>query len=280
MVLDREQVTKAVTALLKHESGGGAKKKKAQLFEESDAKVISLVLGMKEFPDNKRSKPYQIAIPHSLHTESEICIIVKDPQKALKERLEAEPIDGVVKIIGITKLRDNYKTFEAKRNLCDSYDLFMVDRRVLPMLPKLIGKSFFQKKKCADSPAAGALALACVRPHLFCSAARLTRCCHRARRQPVPIEIAKSNIGLRVNVAKARDSTLLYLGDGPCSMIKVASTGMDVEEIVANIIAASDAVAHRIPKKWANVQAFDIKTHDSVALPIYASLPEVTALPS
>ena len=147
MPLDRAQVTKAVTALLKHEAGGNKKGKKSQLFEETDHKVISLVLGMKAFPETKRTKPHMIPIPHSLHAESEICIIVKDPQKALKERLEAEPIDGVVKIIGLTKLRDNYKTFEAKRNLCDSYDLFMADRRVLPMLPKLIGNSFFQKKK-------------------------------------------------------------------------------------------------------------------------------------
>lgn len=73
-------------------------------------------------------------------------------------------------------------------------------------------------------------------------------------RQPVPIEIAKSNIGLRVNVTKARDSTLLYLGDGPCSMIKAAHTGMDVDQVVDNLLAVSDAVAHRIPGKWENVQ--------------------------
>ena len=55
-------------------------------------------------------------------------------------------------------------------------------------------------------------------------------------------------------MSKARDSTLLYLGDGPCSMIKTAHTGMDVEQIVDNILAASDAVAQRIPGKWQNVQ--------------------------
>ena len=43
--------------------------------------------------------------------------------------------------------RGNYKTFEAKRNLCDSYDLFMIDRRILPMTAKLLGNSFFRKKK-------------------------------------------------------------------------------------------------------------------------------------
>ena len=137
-------------ALLQHERAPKpGEKRKAQLFEDTDHKVLSLVVGMKEQPRKERTKAYPIRIPHSLHAESEICILVKDPQKKLKERLESEPVDGVVKIIGLRKLRDNYKTFEAKRNLCDSYDLFMADRRILPMLPKLLGNSFFQKKKCA-----------------------------------------------------------------------------------------------------------------------------------
>ena len=52
------------------------------------------------------------------------------------------------------------------------------------------------------------------------------------------------------------------------------------QQHVDNIMAAADGVAARIPKKWANIQALHIKTPDSVALPIFASLPEVTALPS
>jgi ribosome biogenesis protein UTP30 len=147
-MLQPDQVAKAVRALLKHESNPQSGKK-AQLFDEVDHKVMSLVVGMKEFPRKERTKPYPIGIPHTLHGDSEICLIVKDPQKAIKERLEAEPIEGVAKVIGLTKLRNNYKTFEAKRNLCDSYDLFMVDRRILPMLPKLLGNTFFRKKKCA-----------------------------------------------------------------------------------------------------------------------------------
>ena len=137
--LDREQVARAVKALLQHERAPKpGEKRKAQLFEDTAHKVLSLVVGMKEQPRKERTKAYPIRIPHSLHAESEICILVKDPQKKLKERLESEPVDGVVKIIGLRKLRDNYKTFEAKRNLCDSYDLFMADRRILPMLPKLL----------------------------------------------------------------------------------------------------------------------------------------------
>eukprot|EP01045_Picozoa_sp_COSAG04_P018603 COSAG04_NODE_1732_length_5768_cov_11.998236_4_plen_274_part_00 len=270
--LDREQVARAVKALLQHERAPKpGEKRKAQLFEDTDHKVLSLVVGMKEQPRKERTKAYPIRIPHSLHAESEICILVKDPQKKLKERLESEPVDGVVKIIGLRKLRDNYKTFEAKRNLCDSYDLFMADRRILPMLPKLLGNSFFQKKKCARPflPALPGSPLSQLAEHAGA-------CC----RQPVPINIATSNAGLRINVAKARDCTQLWLGDGPCSMVKVAHTAMDADEMVDNIMAAADGVAARIPKKWANIQALHIKTPDSVALPIFASLPEVTALPS
>ena len=53
-------------------------------------------------------------------------------------------------MLGISKLKANYYPFEAKRKLCDSYDLFMADDRIIPSLPKLIGKSFFKKKKCVS----------------------------------------------------------------------------------------------------------------------------------
>jgi len=50
-------------------------------------------------------------------------------------------------VIGISKLRKKYIPYEAKRNLCDSYDLFLTDERVLPLLTKALGKYFFEKKK-------------------------------------------------------------------------------------------------------------------------------------
>ena len=47
----------------------------------------------------------------------------------------------------MSKLRTKYEAHEAKRQLCNSYDLFLADERIIPSLPKLIGKSFFKKKK-------------------------------------------------------------------------------------------------------------------------------------
>jgi ribosome biogenesis protein UTP30 len=47
----------------------------------------------------------------------------------------------------VSKLKARYKPFEAKRQLCASYDLFLADERVLPLLPPILGKTFFMKKK-------------------------------------------------------------------------------------------------------------------------------------
>ena len=54
---------------------------------------------------------------------------------------------GVAKVIGISKLKANYHSYEEKRRLAASYDLFAADARIIPILPKLLGKSFFKKKK-------------------------------------------------------------------------------------------------------------------------------------
>ena len=50
-------------------------------------------------------------------------------------------------MIGLAKLRAKTKTFEEKRRLCDTYDVFFADKRIIPLLPKVIGKKFFDKKK-------------------------------------------------------------------------------------------------------------------------------------
>lgn len=55
--------------------------------------------------------------------------------------MKQEKIAGVAKVIGISKLKGKYEPFEAKRQLCNSYDLFVADDRIIPSLPKLIGES-------------------------------------------------------------------------------------------------------------------------------------------
>jgi hypothetical protein len=44
-----------------------------------------------------------------------------------------------VQVVGVSKLKTKYESHEAKRQLCNSYDMFAADERILPSLPKLLG---------------------------------------------------------------------------------------------------------------------------------------------
>jgi hypothetical protein len=111
-------------------------------------------------------------IPNPIYNQeaAEVCLFVKDHDgtghKEAKARVRSIENSGVQKVIGLTKLKANYFSFEQKRKLCDSYELFLADDRILPSLPKLLGKSFFKKKKCV---AILGLALALALPLSFAS---------------------------------------------------------------------------------------------------------------
>jgi len=232
-------VRRAVEALTKHVAIKAREKNesKTSLFEEDE--FISVTFTLKKAPvvQQLSLKPKRVKLAHPLYGEgSEICVIVKDPQKYFKDLFLQEGI-SVSKVIGISKLRKNYKTYEAKRQLCQSYDVFFADDRVIHYLQLLLGKAFLKRKK-----------------------------------QPLLINLSKTKSAAN-EMNKARISTTFVMGSGTTSAVKVARTNMTTEQICENIVAAVSRVAQLIPKKWKNIQAIHIKTNDSVALPIFNSLP-------
>ena len=54
---------------------------------------------------------------------------------------------SVAKVIKFPKLEIDYKPFEAKRKYWDSYDLLLANKKIVPLLPKVIGLHFYNKKK-------------------------------------------------------------------------------------------------------------------------------------
>jgi ribosome biogenesis protein UTP30 len=231
----KSQLQKAVPALLKHlrierEKSGG----KDILVD--DGEFLSVVLTMRRTPDAGKNKAIRIPIPHTLYDPDEgyqMCLFVKDKDVGtLKTRLEATPVDGLTKVIGLQKLRTDYQRYKDKRKLCDSYDLFLTDDSILPMMTKALGKEFFKKKK-----------------------------------QPVSVRLTVND--LPKELGRARNATYMYLGYGTCISIRAARTTMAEEDIVANMYAAIDAAGEKVPKKWKNIQSIHIKTPQSVALPLY-----------
>lgn len=151
--------------------------------------------------------------------------------KESKAKVKAEKIPGIAKVIGLSKLKTKYESHEAKRQLCNSYDLFLADDRIIPSLPKLIGKSFFKKKK-----------------------------------QPIPVQLTGKDWAGQVR--KACGATYLFL-TGSSMTIRVAKASQSEQECAENIIAAINHVADKVPGKKKGIKSLYLKSLDSVALPIY-----------
>ena len=177
-------------------------------------------------------------LPVPLHTPktSNICLIVKDPQSEYKQLCDK---NGVVldEIMDVTHLRNNFKTYELKRQLCKGYDLFLADERIVPLLPRLLGKSFFEKK-----------------------------------RLPIPVNMAAKDI--RKELSRAISSSTYQLGNGPCVSLKAAHTKMNKKDIVKNV---SEAIAHFQTRFPVAIQSIHVKLPSTIALPVYNSLPIPTA---
>ena len=237
-----ETVQNAVDALLKWRDSN-SHSQKPKLFDQ-DEEFVYLVLTLKKIPQKGRMNPYKVPLPHTLMSPfSETCLIIDDRPKSnltkdeAQKKIKAENV-AVSKVLKLSKLASDYRPFEAKRKLCDSYDMFFVDKRVVPLLPRLLGKKFFRKKKV-----------------------------------PVQVNLKKRN--WKEQIERVCSSALLFLGTGTCCVIKVAKVSMGRDEIVENVVAAIEGVVEVVLKKWGNVRSLHVKLLESLALPVYQAVPDV-----
>jgi ribosome biogenesis protein UTP30 len=174
-----------------------------------------------------------VPLPHPLYDEkAEVCFLCKDPQKKYKELLlKTHPVPGLTKVIGMTKLRKNYNTVEAKRALADAFDLFLCDRNVVESMPKILGTIFYQKK----------------------------------RKAPIPVRLTISDP--KPAIEKAMRGTPLRIPAGPSIGIKIGRCSMPEEHLIANAAAVISHVIRHLEKT--PVQTISIQATDSPALPIW-----------
>jgi len=240
--LSHERVEKGVDALLTWVKSK-AKHQKPQLLEHDE--LLYMVVTLKRIPDRERINPYKIRLPHPLFPldgSQEVCLIIDDREKGLnaevaKNKVKEEGLP-ISKVLKYSKLKTDYKPFEAKRKLCGSFDLFLADKSVVPLLPKLLGKAFFKKKK-----------------------------------HPIPVDLTHNQ--WRGQIESACSSAFLYVGKGTCCVIKVARVSQTRNEIVENVVAVIDGLASVIPRNWNNIRSLHLKSLESLALPLYQSIPEI-----
>ncbi|XP_010926188.3 uncharacterized protein [Elaeis guineensis] len=240
--VSRDTARRAVDALLKWISARAKKQnRKAQLLD-SDDDFLYLVLTLKKVPHKGRTTAYRVPLPHPIFSSASVCLLVDDrpksplPPAAARDLVRSLSLP-VADVLSLSDLRSEYRPFEARRALADSHDLFLADRRIIPLLPSLLGKHFFKKKK-----------------------------------NPVPLDLSRRSWPEQLR--KVCLSTLLYFRSGTCSVVRVGRASQDRDEIVDNVMAGIEGVIGYVPKKWANVRSLHVKATESLALPIYQAMPE------
>lgn len=233
--LSEEQVSKAVAALYKHLEGS-----KTSLLDDEGGSTMHLQIALNKMPkgrdqtlSRKQHKPHILALPHPARTlgECDAVLFTKDPQREYKDKLAAAQVERV-KVIGIDKLRKKYVEYEAKRNLCSGHDVFLSDDRVLPLLPKLIGKSFFKKSK-----------------------------------QPAAVDLTRKNV--REALRQAVEGTRFLPPSGTLVSVLVGYSGQPQAHLVANVLAVVKQAVPKLKGDWDVVRALYLKSAESVALPLY-----------
>jgi ribosome biogenesis protein UTP30 len=179
------KVTKAVKALQKHVKIIAQKRQQTEILPD-EVTHFYVTFTLKHLKENVSQgnfgqKPMAVQLPHSLLVAGdEVCLITKDPQQDFKDLLAKHGITSVNKVIGIKKLRDRFKTYESRRDLAQLYQVFLADDRILPLLPKLLGKQFYEKKKL-----------------------------------PLPVRLTRKD--LKAEIEKALSSTMYFETSGTCT---------------------------------------------------------------
>lgn len=274
--LAKSQVSSAVKALFAYRKREQERSGSSKMLD-LEAEPFTVQIGLKEAPKDPSPKPHLVKLPHALRDVEALscCLIVKDADKPWLKALTVEgdapgakvtmtKLDGtraanrarraepqfamgdgdgenlgkmVDKVLSFSKLRTSYKQFKDKRELRDRFDVFLADERIVPMLGKLLGKTFFDRKK-----------------------------------QPVAVKVTKPG-KLASQIKEATSSARFVLKAGTCVALNLAHTDLSEKACVENVLAGVDAVVDLVPKKWSNVLQVSLKLPESAALPLFNASP-------
>ncbi|KAL8904554.1 MAG: hypothetical protein Q9171_007012 [Xanthocarpia ochracea] len=279
--LDHSQTLKASSALLKHISSEidrkAATSTTKNLLQPSlntsdendgmDVEPVWLSLTTKKhIVDQRRLKPGKIPLPHSLNQSptTTVCLITCDPQRQVKDTV-AHPSfptalsSRITKVIGISKLKARYQSFESRRQLFNAHDVFLADDRVVTMLPKVLGKIFYQSPK---KPVPVRL-----EPYRQTDASgkRVAAKAADEKTKTIapPLQVAKE-------IEKTINCALVHLSPSNNTSVRVGYSSFTAQQIADNVEAVVAGLVEKfIPQGWRNIRAVNIKGPNTMALPIW-----------
>lgn len=217
---------------------------KSDILQEREK--IHLQVSMKKIP-NLPEQTIKVNLPHGLFTaDTDVCLFVKDLDKKSREfevseehfsdMLLEKGVNCVRKVIPLKALKLEYKPFEAKRNLSNEFDLFLADSRIIRLLPSLLGKNFFGRK-----------------------------------RNPIQVDLEAKD--LKEEISKAVNNTRCILKNrGSSCLVTVGYSDMTCDQIVENVLKTVEQLSQKFPGGPNNIRSLHIKTTSSTSIPFYVSL--------
>merc|ERR1712156_353330 len=212
-----------------------------------EGRKVQISIAAIKLPRVSEAQVLKLPLPHSITPASrDVCLIVKDFEKGIKpdheptvahyEALLAEKgVKGVTKVMSLRELKVEYKTFESKTALSHLYDHFLVDARIIRLVPKFLGKPFYKRKKF-----------------------------------PVQVKIDSKDLSKEVERA-LKVSCLALTQTGTSSCVTIGLTSMPEGQLCSNLVAAVRLLETKYPGGWANIRALHLLSGTD-SLPFYVTL--------
>ncbi|XP_060878723.1 ribosomal L1 domain-containing protein 1-like [Metopolophium dirhodum] len=190
----------------------------------------------------------RIALPNSLVTDTtDICLIVPDLVRGrnvdhektshhYKDLLAKNGIKNIKTILPARQIRVEFNEYEARRNLCHSHDIFLIDQKISGFLVKKLGKEFYIKRKL-----------------------------------PITVKLAKKHLKAEIE-SKLHKTSFFIDYKGTTKAVQVGHMQQTAQQVAENIIATFNNLAHSYPGGLKNIRCLLIKSPTSESLPIYYSL--------
>ncbi|CAI7613002.1 unnamed protein product [Penicillium manginii] len=283
--LDTPQVVKASSALLRHIKSSQEEKEKSAtkktLIGDNDSdddestpltnEAVWLILTTKKHVvDKNRLKPGKISVPHSLNSSPSlsVCVITADPQRSVKDIIAdsafpAELSSRIEKVIGFSKLKARYQSFESRRQLLAEHDVFLADDRIITRLVTTLGKIFYKSSK---------------RPIPIRIAKIEKEDGKRIKKDPKQKKPAKedrvaafaSPLIVAKEIERTLQSTPVHLAPATTVAVRVGSSKFTADQLSENIAAVVNGMTEKfVAKGWRNIKALHVKGANTTALPIW-----------
>jgi ribosome biogenesis protein UTP30 len=160
-------------------------------------------------------------------------------------------------VVGIAKIKAKWTQYEAQRKLYAEHDIFLADDRIVTLLPKLLGKTFYKNTTKRPVP------VTLLPPAPRTDGKRIARAKNDGPQAATPAQIASE-------IDKAIRGTLVHLTPSTNTAVKVGYASWDARKLAENVEAVAGSMIEKyVPKKWRGVKSIHIKGPTTAALPIW-----------